>query len=170
MDKLSIIVDFDGTCTTHSFPEIGHDIGAAPVLTDIVKAGHRLILFTMRSDRNSNGPTNDPAIHDVTGDFLKQAVEWFERNNIPLYGIQKCPNQHTWTTSPKAYGQVIIDDCALGIPLITWEKNSSNWPGLSFKAITTHLPGMMLPNLPYHNRPYVDWGNTRVLLEQMNIL
>lgn len=111
-----IVIDFDGTCVSHNFPEIGKDIGAAPVLKKLVEKGHKLILFTMRCD-NSPEKTfpNNYKIH--SGDFLSQAVRWFEENNVPLYGIQKKPTQEEWTTSPKAYGSMIIDDVALGCPL-----------------------------------------------------
>ena len=46
---MDICIDFDGTCVKHEFPEIGEDIGAAPVLKELIANGHRLILFTMRS-------------------------------------------------------------------------------------------------------------------------
>lgn len=114
---MDIVVDFDGTCVSHEFPKVGNDIGAAPVLRRLVKNGHRLILFTMRSDRPVGGSTGDPTISDVTGLFLTDAVNWFKKNKIKLYGIQTNPTQKNWTTSPKAYGQLIIDDAALGCPL-----------------------------------------------------
>lgn len=104
--KLDIVVDFDGTCTTHDFPRIGKDIGAVPVLKKLVENGHKLIIFTMRSDTD-----------EVGGDTLTQAVNWFKENDIALYGIQKNPSQRFWTSSPKAYGQLYIDDAALGCPL-----------------------------------------------------
>ena len=44
-----IAVDFDGTCVTHEFPEVGRDIGAVPVLKELVEKGHKIILYTMRS-------------------------------------------------------------------------------------------------------------------------
>lgn len=114
---MDIVVDFDGTCVSHEFPIIGKEIGAVKVLKKLVKNGHRLILFTMRSDRPVGGSTGDPTISDVTGMFLTDAVNWFNKNKIPLYGIQTNPTQKKWTTSPKAYGQLIIDDAALGCPL-----------------------------------------------------
>ena len=43
MNPLIFGIDFDGTCVTHEFPNIGKDIGAVPVLRDIVAAGHKLI-------------------------------------------------------------------------------------------------------------------------------
>lgn len=114
---MDIVIDFDGTCVSHEFPIVGKEIGAVKVLKKLVKHGHRLILFTMRSDRPVGGNTGDPTISDVTGMFLTDAVNWFNQNDIPLYGVQTNPTQKNWTTSPKAYGQLIIDDAALGCPL-----------------------------------------------------
>ena len=101
---MNIVIDFDGTCVSHEFPMIGNDIGSIPVLKKLISNGHCLILFTMRCDSKY-------------GKFLSEAVEWFIKNGIPLYGIQKNPTQLEWTTSPKAFGDLIIDDTALGCPL-----------------------------------------------------
>ena len=35
----TINIDFDGTCVSHEFPEIGRDIGAVPVLRELVETG-----------------------------------------------------------------------------------------------------------------------------------
>lgn len=137
-----IAVDFDGTCVTHEFPLVGRNIGAEKVLKELTDNGHQLILFTMRANRPENGETNDPDILDLTGNFLDDAVEWFNKHNIPLYGIQVNPTQHSWTTSPKCYAHLFIDDASLGIPLV--------------KGI--------------HNRPYVDWYKTRELLVNEGLL
>lgn len=136
-----ISVDFDGTCVSHEFPNIGEDIGAVPVLKELVKNGHRLILFTMRSDI-SNPTSEDKNIHLKGGEYLTDAINWFKENNIPLYGIQTNPTQHTWTTSPKAYAQLYIDDAALGCPLIFGE----------------------------HERPYVDWQMVYKILVARGII
>ena len=98
-DKKIIAVDFDGTCVTHEYPEIGKDIGAVPILKKLVEYGHRLILWTMRSGRE-----------------LKAAVEWFEDKGVVLWGVNANPEQ-SWSTSPKAYANLYIDDAALGAPL-----------------------------------------------------
>lgn len=98
-----IAIDFDGTCVAHEFPDVGPDIGAAPVLRKLVDAGAQLILFTMRS-----------------GNHLQEAVDWFEANDIPLAGVQLNPTQKEWTSSPKAYAALYIDDAALGCPLRSW--------------------------------------------------
>ena len=128
-----VAIDFDGTCVSHEFPEVGKDIGAVPVLKELVEKGHQLILWTMRSDREALNPTGDDFIIDVRGTFLTDAINWFKDNQIPLWGIQRNPTQTNWTTSPKVYAQLYIDDAALGCPLkldpnisknsfVDWEK------------------------------------------------
>jgi hydroxymethylpyrimidine pyrophosphatase-like HAD family hydrolase len=114
MKNLIIAVDFDGTCVTHEYPNVGKEIGAAQVLKRITDAGHKIILFTMRS-----------------GKELQDAVNWFKQNDIPLFGINENPEQHTWTESPKPYAHMYIDDAAFGCPLIFNDEISSrgfvNW-------------------------------------------
>lgn len=112
-----IAVDFDGTCVTHEFPKIGRDIGAVPVLRKLVDNGHKLILFTMRSNV-VNPKSENPDIHLESGNYLDDAINWFKDNGIRLWGIQTNPEQCNWTSSPKAYAQLYIDDAALGCPLI----------------------------------------------------
>lgn len=124
---LSILVDFDGTVVTHDYPLIGKDIGAIPILKELVRNGHGLILFSMRS-----------------GKELDEAVKWFKNNDIPLYGIQTNPTQHEWTTSPKAYGQLIIDDIGLGCPT-KFDLNLSN-------------------------RKFVDWVKVEQMLKELNLI
>lgn len=141
---MEINLDFDGTCVSHEFPNIGKDIGAVPVLKKLVEKGHHLILFTMRSDRENKKPTGHDLIQDVTGMFLTDAVNWFKDNDIPLYGIQTNPTQLNWTTSPKSYAQLMIDDSALGCPLKFDDRVS--------------------------NRPFVDWEEVRKILINQNIL
>jgi hypothetical protein len=121
---MEICIDFDGTCVTHDFPEIGRGIGAEDVLRRLVEHGHKLILFTMRS-----------------GEGLEQAVDWFASQKIPLYGVNINPTQQQWTSSPKAYGQLYIDDAALGVPL---------------REIG-------------HKRPYVDWAAVEQLLDRRGL-
>lgn len=109
-----IAIDFDGTCVTHEYPDVGRDIGAVPVLKELVAAGHKLILFTMRSGDRSGG--TDP---------LADAVDWFKQHRIPLFGINVNPSQGEWTKSPKVYAHLYIDDAALGAPLLPGQFNHS---------------------------------------------
>ncbi len=69
-----INVDFDGTVVTHEFPKIGKDIGAVPVLRELVEHGHKLILFTMRSNKRGNTGTSDEVQEILEDDFLDHAV------------------------------------------------------------------------------------------------
>lgn len=119
-----IAVDFDGTCVTDEYPGIGRDIGAVPVLKELVEE-HSLILWTMRS-----------------GAELDAAVRWFRDRDIPLYGINENPSQRSWTSSPKAYAHVVIDDIALGCPLASVDGE----------------------------RPYVDWKKVREELKRRGVL
>lgn len=138
-----IAIDFDGTCVTHEFPKIGKDINSVHVLKALVEKGHQLVLFTMRSDI-VNPISNNKEIHLESGNYLTDAVNWFKENEITLYGIQTNPTQHTWTTSPKAYAQMYIDDAALGCPLIF--------------------------NKDYSERPYVDWDLVNLMLISKSII
>jgi len=139
-----ICIDFDGTCVTHEFPEVGKDIGAERVLQKLVENGDRLVLFTMRSNRTKLNNIIDDTILDVTGMFLDDAVNWFRKKNLPLFGINENPNQKEWTTSPKAYGQLYIDDASLGCPLI-YDRSVSD-------------------------RPYVDWIKVEEMLIEIGVL
>jgi hypothetical protein len=117
-----IAVDFDGTCVEHNYPAIGMDVeGAVDVLRTLNKHGHRIILNTMRS-----------------GQRLEAAVRWFRDRKIELWAVNRNPEQEQWTTSPKVYADIYIDDSALGCPLI-------------------FLEGV--------RRPVVNWYKVRQLLE-----
>jgi hypothetical protein len=70
--------------------------------------------------------------------YLTDAVNWFKKWDIPLYGIQSDPQQKAWTSSPKCYAEIYIDDAALGAPL-------------------TYNPDMS-------DRPFIDWTLAKDLL------
>lgn len=114
-----IAVDFDGTCVKHQFPEVGEDIGAVPVLKELVEAGHKLILCTMRSHPSEKTKhASEKGYIATERDTLQDAVDWFEENGIELYGVNENPSQKAWTESKKIYANMYIDDCALGVPLV----------------------------------------------------
>jgi len=137
---MDIVIDFDGTCVTHEFPIVGKDIGAEPVLKKIIAHGHNLILFTMRSDLKISTYRNEGR-ELKAGDYLQDAVDWFSDRDIKLYGIQRNPSQDSWTTSPKAYGQLIIDDAALGCPLV-FDENLSKRPFVDWEAVNDMMEYM----------------------------
>ncbi len=139
---MQIAIDFDGTCTTHDFPDVGKDIGAQMVLRELVNNGHDLILFTMRS--NVDDPKSElDEIVKQGGNYLDHAVEWFKDNDIELYGIQSNPTQSDWTHSPKCYAQLYIDDAALGCPLI-YDMTRSSRPFVNWRAVREILIGKQL--------------------------
>lgn len=123
---MKIAIDFDGTVVTHDYPQVGEDIGAVPVLKKLVQCGHKIILFTMRS-----------------GKQLQDAIDWYNNNEIPLYGVNIDPTQSNWTASNKAYANLYIDDCGLNIPLIQDVER---------------------------NTQYVDWVKVEQLLKERNII
>jgi len=131
---MKIAIDFDGTVCTHEYPNIGKDIGAVPVLKKLVAEGHLLILNTMRCGRE-----------------LKDAIDWFKQNDIPLYGVNEDPMQKNWTQSPKVFANLYIDDAALGCPLI--------YPIKGF------LPGEDKSS----GKPFVDWKKVEELFIENKI-
>lgn len=99
--SLFIGIDFDGTMVKHAYPEIGEEIDLAlDVVLELQRAGHKIILFTMRS-----------------GERLNEAVEYLEENGVELFGVNENKTQKYWTQSPKVHCHIYIDDCALGVPL-----------------------------------------------------
>jgi hypothetical protein len=137
---MDIVIDFDGTCVTHAFPAVGLDIGAEPILKKILDNGHNLILFTMRSNLSSPTYRNQGKMLPP-GNYLKDAIDWFDEREIKLYGIQRNPSQDSWTSSPKAYGQLIIDDAALGCPLV-FDESVSERPFVDWEAVNDMMEYM----------------------------
>ena len=120
-----IVLDFDGTVVKHRYPAVGEDIGSVHVLKKLVNNGHKLLLSTMRS-------------HDSEGvDTLQPALDWFKERDIPLYGVNENPSQKDWTSSPKVYGNIYIDDAALGAPLKTDDSDAS--PFIDWGVAALHL-------------------------------
>lgn len=123
MDKI-IAVDFDGTVVTHEYPDVGNDVPyAVEVLKRLDANGVKIILWTMRH-----------------GTELQDAVNWYEKKGIPLFGINQNPQQIEWTQSPKCYAQVYVDDAAIGCPV----KRPMSDKG----------------------RPFVDWQAVEKLLQE----
>jgi hypothetical protein len=106
-----IAVDFDGTIVEHEFPEIGRPVpGAFEWMKKWQQAGALLILWTMRSDgRTGGGRENGPV--------LTEAVEFCRKNGVEFHAVNANPSQAVWTSSPKVYAHIYVDDAAAGCPL-----------------------------------------------------
>ena len=122
MVKKIIAVNFDGTIVTHMYPAIGNDVpNAIKVLHKLQEQGIQLILWTMRS-----------------GPQLQEAVDYCTNKGISFGGINATPAQSWWTSSPKAYAPIYIDDAALGCPLLS-DKSGSGRPMVNWRDVETIL-------------------------------
>lgn len=78
------------------------------------------------------------------GKYLDEdAFKWFEERGVVVWAYNQNPEQESWTKSPKCYAHLYIDDAALGCPLI-YPKNGE--------------------------RPFVDWLEVELLLEEKGFL
>jgi len=127
MDKLDICIDFDGTLAIHEYPHIGYPVpGMLELVKDLQEAGHRIILLTMRDTHT-----------------LEAAVKWLAKRGVVCDAVNENPDQAEWTTTPKVFGHIYIDDTALGCPLL-------------------YPPG--------GQKPYVNAGEVRRMLEIKGVL
>ncbi len=116
MSKI-IAVDFDGTCVTHEYPEVGETVPHCVRVLERLQANDvKIILWAMRH-----------------GEYLQNAVDWFSENEITLWGINENPEQHTWSQSPKCFAHAYIDDAAIGCPLKN--QNWTNRPFVDWQAV-----------------------------------
>lgn len=102
-----ICIDFDGTIVEHKFPYIGQPVPLAIEYMDkfISYSNVKMILYTMRSDQ-------------LSGNFLTSAVDYLNNNGIYDFWVNENQGQKVWSSSPKVFGNVYIDDCAIGTPMI----------------------------------------------------
>lgn len=99
-DKLIIAVDFDGTIVEDAYPKIGKPkLFAFETLERLQKEGHRLILWTYRSDLR-----------------LEEAVAFCKEHGLEFYAINKSfpEEQFDYTKSRKIHADIFIDDRNLG--------------------------------------------------------
>lgn len=122
MRFMIIAIDFDGTLAEHAYPAIGDEVeGAIRVCKKLQEAGHRLILYTMRS-----------------GEQLEEAVAWCAERELIFWAVNENPQQKEWTNSPKIYAHHYIDDAAIGCPLV---PDESERPYVDWDAIELMLFG-----------------------------
>lgn len=97
-ESLYIAFDFDGTYVEHAYPKVGKSTEAAIWLRLFAEYGAKLILWTFRHGRE-----------------LEEAVKVVNKDKVPLFGINKNPDNDSG--SPKAYATLVIDDISFGVPL-----------------------------------------------------
>lgn len=108
--KIFLVTDFDDTIVQNWYPCIGPSIpDALRWLRRFQEMGMFIILNTTRSCFND------------FGDTLTPAVKYLTDNGINLYGINKNPDQESWSKSPKVYGTFYVDDHGVGCPLLYQE-------------------------------------------------
>ena len=99
--SMTIAIDFDGTIVEHRYPKIGNEIPfAIDTLKMLIKAHHRLILWTVRE-----------------GKLLDEAVEWCRERGVEFYAINRdYPEEDTahHGFSRKVKADIFIDDRNLG--------------------------------------------------------
>ena len=123
-----IAIGFDGVCVKDAYPRIGAEINAAPVLRKLTDTGHRLVLYTIRTDIKHAIPKRKGS-KIQKGLLLTQALVWFEANNIPLWAVNRNPEQRSWSQSRKIHADLYIDNKTIGVPLIS----------------------------PFDEKPFLDW-------------
>ncbi len=100
-----LAVDFDGTIVTHMYPQIGAEAQhAVRVLKRVMKAGHKIILWTCRE----NG-----------GGHLEEAVQWMDESGIELHEVNETNPDEDFRSGDvrrKVLAGLYIDDRNIGIP------------------------------------------------------
>lgn len=95
-----IAIDFDGTVVQHKYPKIGKEIPfATATLKQLIRDGHRLILWTSR-----------------TGQLLEDALEWCHEKGVEFYAVNKdYPEEEEHCNEPrKIKVDMYIDDRNVG--------------------------------------------------------
>lgn len=121
-DKLILAIDFDGTIVEDAYPDIGKpQLFAFETLKRLQNDGHRLILWTYRSEKK-----------------LNEAVAFCKKNGIEFYAVNKSFPEEQFSTekSPKIHADYFIDDRNIG-GFIGWGK--------VYQLLTNELPNIEKP-------------------------
>ena len=120
-----IAVDFDGTCCVHNYQEIGEENAyAIQTMQSLIENGHKIFLWTMRGHaKDIIDDAGDESIQtvDTQRDTLQEALDWLKERGIYIKG-NISPAQ--FSTSPKQYAAIYIDDAALGCPLTKFKGHT----------------------------------------------
>lgn len=122
-ENIVIAIDFDGTIvkeTPHA-----DDLIPVPYAIETIRrlqaCNVRWILWTMRSDKQN---------------WLKEALGFLQEHNLKPWGINRNPEQ-SWSSSPKAYANIYIDNAAFGCPLIKEDMTGHEY--VNWKVISDNL-------------------------------
>ncbi|GGG41342.1 BT0820 family HAD-type phosphatase [Bizionia arctica] len=99
-DKLILAIDFDGTIVDDAYPKIGRPkLFAFETLKRLQQDGHRLILWTYRSDVR-----------------LQEAVDFCQDNGLNFYAVNRSFPEEEFDSSKsrKIHADLFIDDRNIG--------------------------------------------------------
>lgn len=99
LKNLKIVLDIDGTVFYHRVPKLGKPVPGIEYINGWVDDGAIINISTMRS-----------------GEMLEEALKALDDLGIKYHSVYKDQGQEEWTSSPKCYGHVIVDDTCCGIP------------------------------------------------------
>lgn len=119
-----IAVDFDGTIVENRYPNIGREISfAIDTLKALNKAGHQLILWTVRN-----------------GKQLEDAVAYCEERGVEFYAVNKSYPEEVYeeSISRKINADLFIDDRNIG-GMLSW--------GAIYQMICPEKSGIMDPKI-----------------------
>lgn len=132
-------IGFDGTCVTHEFPKVGKNIGAGPVLRTLVQNGHKICLLTNRCDvilGEDQKPVDKLITKVPPGNYLKDSLDWFKDNNIPVSYVNIVPEQREFTSSTRCFCHVYIEWNNLFTPI---EKRQNRKPFVNWLQVLVKL-------------------------------
>lgn len=120
---MRIAIDFDGTIVEHEYPRIGKPAeGAVYWIKKWKEAGATIMLWTMRS-----------------GPYLQEAVHYCTLKGIEFDAVNS--DKQDWTSSPKLYANVYIDDAAFGCPL---KPTQSGRPVVDWNVVGSQVYQLLL--------------------------
>lgn len=119
-----IAIDFDGTIVTHQYPEVGRELpGAISTIKALCANGHNVFLYTMRDKEH-----------------LDDALCFLKSRGVVISG-NISPAQ--FSTSPKQYASLYIDDAAACTPMCfnygTGAFADMNCPSVDWMKIAEYL-------------------------------
>ena len=102
---MTIAVDFDGTIVTHHYPYIGDlQPGAKEALQALKDAGHTIVIWSCRSNRDRNSPYN--MVESGLNPPYWEMVDFLNTNKIPYDVVDD-------GTCGKIHADLYIDDRAV---------------------------------------------------------